>query len=30
LSLLAGEGYPAHLFWLNRAGVDDVKDAPLT
>jgi septum formation protein len=24
LSLLAGEGYPAHLFWLNRANADDV------
>ncbi len=25
LSLLAGEGYPAYLFWLNRAHADDIR-----
>jgi septum formation protein len=25
LSLLSGEGYPAHLFWLNRVNADDIR-----
>lgn len=25
LALLAGEGYPSHLFWLNRANADEIR-----